>query len=86
MTKKATKSISLMEVTRGVHRGRTKTMRDKHQVRPYISSYCEGRHYDEPAIIKNVTVQYLMPLKHILPFLAGIAFIVMACLEIAWHS
>ena len=29
---------------------------------------------------------YLMPYQTVIPFLASIAFIIMTCLEIAWHS
>jgi uncharacterized protein YggT (Ycf19 family) len=54
-----------------------------HEVKGYISPYCEANHHPTTY---NVTVRYLMPLKHILPFLAGLAFIVMVCLEIAWHT
>ena len=39
----------------------------------------------EPTQIE-IRKTYLMPYSTVIPFLSTIAFIIMTCLEIAWHS
>lgn len=39
----------------------------------------------EPTQIE-IRKTYLMPYSSVIPFLSTIAFIIMTCLEIAWHS
>lgn len=59
---------------------------------PPVDWYCPECYWRELAQIEHKPLEieiyktYLMPYRHIIPFLATIAFIIMMCAEIAAHT